>query len=51
MVSMLRELFASLTPKGRFWLALAILAAVVGVIGVLIYTGGDLAPFWAILSH
>lgn len=51
MLNALRDLFASLTPTARFWLALAILAALLLVIALLVCTGGDLAPVWAILSR
>lgn len=46
----LRELFVSLTPHGRFWLAVVIILALIAVFVTITVTGTDSAPFWAILG-
>jgi hypothetical protein len=50
MWSALRELFASLAPQGRFWLAVVIILALIAVFVTITVTGADLTPFWAILG-
>ena len=50
MWSALRELFGGLSPAGRFWLALAVIAALLGVFVTLIVTGVDAGPLWALLG-
>lgn len=46
----LRDLFGSLTPTGRFWLAVAILAALLALLIVMLLRGVDVSPLWAILG-
>lgn len=46
-----RELFVSLSPRGRFWLAVLILLALIAVFVTITVTGLDAAPFWAILGE
>ncbi|MFN8468263.1 MAG: hypothetical protein U0X20_22075 [Caldilineaceae bacterium] len=43
MLQGLRELFASLSEKGRFWLAVAILASLLVVFILTTLSGGDAA--------
>lgn len=50
MLTALRELLASLTPGGHFWLALALVAALLAVFFALLLTGSDLAPLWRLLG-
>jgi hypothetical protein len=50
MWSALRELFGGLSPVGRFWLALAVIAAILVVFVTLIVTGVDAGPLWALLG-
>lgn len=50
MWSALRELFTGLSPRGRFWLAVVIILALIAVFVTMTVTGVDLAPFWAILG-
>ena len=47
----LRELFAGLTPRGRFWLAVVFVLALIAVLVTMTVTGVDLTPFWAILGQ
>ena len=51
MLTALRQLFSSLTPTGRFWLALSLVAATLTVIILLTLTGHNLDPLWAILAQ
>ena len=46
----LRELFANLTPQGRFWLSVVIIAALLAVFVTMTVTGVDLTPLWALLG-
>ena len=46
----LRELFANLTPQGRFWLSIVIIAALLAVFVTMTVTGVDLTPLWALLG-
>jgi hypothetical protein len=46
----LRELFTGLSPRGRFWLAVVISAALAAVLVTMAVTGVDLAPWWGILG-
>ena len=47
----LRELFAgSSAPRGRFWLAVVIIAALLAVFVTMTVTGVDLTPLWALLG-
>ena len=50
MWSALRELFGGLSPAGRFGLALAVIAALLGVFVTLIVSGVDAGPLWALLG-
>lgn len=50
MWSALRELFAGLSPRGRFWLAVVLILALLAVFVTMTAAGGDLAPWWAMLS-
>ena len=50
MWSGLRELFGGLSPRGRFWLAVVIIAAVVAVFVAMTVAGVDSAPLWALLG-
>ena len=50
MWSALRELFGGLSPAGRFWLALAVIAALLAVFVTLIVSGVDARPLWALLG-
>jgi hypothetical protein len=46
----LRELFGGLPEKGRFWLAVVIILALLAVFVTMIVTRVDLAPLWALLG-
>lgn len=46
----LRELFSSLSPKRRFWLAIVIILALLALILTITLTGSDSTPWWAILG-
>ena len=50
MWSALRELFAGLSPRGRFWLAVVLILAVIVVLVTMMVTGVDSAPMWAMLG-
>jgi hypothetical protein len=50
MWSVLRDLFASVPPRQRAYLAVAVGCLLVGTLGLLAVLGLDLAPFWAILD-
>ena len=50
MWSALRELFSGLSPRGRFWLAVVIILALLAVFVTMTVTGVDLTPFWTILG-
>lgn len=45
-----RELMTSLTPSGRLWLAIAIIAALVATLIVLVYAGQDPGPLFRLLT-
>jgi hypothetical protein len=51
MWSALRELFGGLSPAGRFWLAVVIVAALLGVFVTLVMSGVDAGPLWALLGN
>ncbi len=46
----LRELFGGLSPRGRFWLAVVIILALIAVFVTMTVTGVDLTPLWAIVG-
>jgi hypothetical protein len=50
----LRELFANVNPRGRFWLAVVIILALLAVFVTMTVTGVDtttlFAPLWALLG-
>ena len=46
----LRELFANLTPQGRVWLSVVIIAALLAVFVTMTVTGVDATPLWALLG-
>ena len=46
----LRELFGGLSPRGRFWLAVVIILALVVVFVTMAVTGADLGPWWGVLG-
>ncbi len=46
----LRELFANLTSRGRFWLSVVIIAALLAIFVTMTVTGVDLTPLWALLG-
>ena len=50
MWSGLRELFGGLSPRGRFWLAVVIIVALIAVVVTMAVTGADSAPWWAIVG-
>ena len=50
MWSGLRELFGGLSEKGKFWLAVVIIAALLAVFVTMTVTGVDLTPLWALLG-
>ena len=50
MWSGLRELFGGLSERGRFWLAVVIVVALVAVFVTMVVTGVDLAPLWGVLG-
>ena len=50
MWSALRELFAGLSPRGRFWLAVVLILALLAVFVTMTVTGVDLTPLWAMLG-
>jgi len=50
MWSILRDLFASVPPRQRPALAIAVGFLLVGALGLLLLFGLDLAPFWAMLD-
>jgi len=50
MWSALKDLFASVPPGHRLYLAIAIGALLVGTLGLLAVMGLDLAPYWALLG-
>ena len=49
MLGGLRELFGGLSGRGRFWLAVVMVVAVVVV--AMMGTDVDLAPLWGLLSE
>ena len=50
MLPALRDLFAGLSPRGRFWLTVVIILALIAVFVTMTVTGVDLTPFWALLG-
>ena len=50
MWSGLRELFGGLSERGRFWLSVVIIAALLAVFVTMTVTGVDLTPLWALLG-
>jgi hypothetical protein len=50
MWSALRELFTGLTPRGRFYLAVVLILAVLAIFITMILTGVDATPLWALLG-
>ena len=50
MWSGLRELFGGLSEKGRFWLAVVIILALLAVFVTMTVTGVDATPLWALLG-
>jgi hypothetical protein len=50
MWSGLRELFVGLSERGRFWLAVVVILALLAVFVTMTVTGVDLAPLWAMLG-
>jgi len=50
MWSALRELFGGLSPRGRFWLAVVMVVALIAAFVTMTVAGVDLTPFWAILG-
>lgn len=51
MWSALRELFGGLSPRGRFWLAVVVVAALSGVFVTLTLAGVDAGPLGEWLSR
>jgi hypothetical protein len=50
MWSALRDLFGALSPAGRFWLTVVIVAALLAVFVTLTLRGVDAGPLWALLG-
>ena len=50
MLGGLRELFGGLSERGRFWLAVVIVVALLAVFVTMIVTGVDATPLWAMLG-
>ena len=54
MLGGLRELFGGLSERGRFWLAVVMVVAVVGVLVAMMVMGVDVVavfgPLWAMLG-
>ena len=50
MWSGLRELFGGLSERGRFWLAVVIIGALLAVFVTMVVMGVDLTPLWAMLG-
>ncbi len=50
MWSGLRELFGGLSERGRFWLAVVIVVALLAVFVTMVVMGVDLAPLWGVLG-
>jgi hypothetical protein len=50
MFSALRELFTGLSPRGRFWLAVILILALLAVFVTMTVTGVDATPLWALLG-
>ncbi len=46
----LRDLFGGLSPRGRFWLAVVIVAALLAIFVTLTLTGVDAGPLWSLLG-
>ncbi len=46
----LRDLFSSVPPQHRLYLAIAIGALLLGTLGLLAVLGLDLTPFWRLLG-
>jgi hypothetical protein len=47
----LRELFGGLSARGRFWLAVVLVLAVLAIFVTMTATGVDATPLWALLSR
>jgi hypothetical protein len=50
MLGGLRELFGGLSGRGRFWLAVVIIGALLAVFVAMMVTGVDATPLWALLG-
>ena len=50
MWSGLRELFGGLSERGRFWLAVVIILALLAVFVTVTVSGVDAGPLWALLG-
>jgi hypothetical protein len=50
MFTALRELFTGLSPRGRFWLAVILILALLAVFVTMTVTGVDATPLWALLG-
>lgn len=50
MWSGLRELFGGLSPRGRFWLAVVIVVALLAVFVTMTLAGADLTLLWRLLG-
>jgi hypothetical protein len=50
MWSGLRELLGGLSEKGRFWLAVVLILALLAVFVTMTVTGVDATPLWALLG-
>jgi hypothetical protein len=50
MWSGLRELFGGLSERGRFWLAVVVILALLAVFVTMVVRGVDLAPLWGVLG-
>ncbi|MFN8466318.1 MAG: hypothetical protein U0X20_12245 [Caldilineaceae bacterium] len=46
----LRELFGGLSERGRFWLAVVLILALLAIFVTMIVTGVDATPLWALLG-
>ena len=46
----LRDLFSSVPPRQRAYLAIAVGALLLGTLGLLAILGLDLTPFWSLLG-
>jgi len=50
MWSGLRELFSGLSPRGRFWLAVVVVVALLAVFVTMTLAGTDTAALWRLLA-